>query len=110
MLLATVNWRWLRTKLKFSKGMVAARLLIKGRVQGVFYRQTTKELARALSLTGWVRNLDDGRVEAYVQGDRSVLEQLIEWAKQGPPNARVDSVEVEWQDQPPEMHLRFEVR
>ncbi|NOZ84845.1 MAG: acylphosphatase [Deltaproteobacteria bacterium] len=71
-------------------------LLIRGRVQGVWFRQSTKEQAIRLGLKGWVRNLPDGRVEAVAEGNRPELEKLIEWCRNGPPLARVDEVEVEW--------------
>lgn len=72
------------------------KLRITGRVQGVFYRHSTRIQAQRLALTGWVRNLADGSVEALASGPRPALEELIEWCKEGPPNARVDQVEVKW--------------
>ena len=69
-----------------------------GRVQGVFYRQSTLETANRLELTGWAKNCLDGSVEAVFEGERHAIEQAIEWCKQGPSTARVDSVTVEWQD------------
>ena len=66
---------------------------ISGRVQGVWYRQTTAEKATELGLTGWVRNMADGRVEAVAQGPASVLDTFEAWLHQGPRLARVDSVE-----------------
>ena len=73
-----------------------ARLKISGRVQGVFYRQTTREKARALGLSGWVRNMVDGTVEAEAIGPRERIEALVAWCKQGPPSATVSDVRVEW--------------
>ena len=64
--------------------LVRARLLVSGRVQGVFYRATTRDKAIGLGLTGWVCNLPDGRVEAVAEGSRQEVESLIEWARQGP--------------------------
>jgi acylphosphatase len=72
-------------------------VLIKGRVQGVFFRASTRDEARARGLKGWVRNLPDGRVEALFEGDRQVLEQMLAWCHLGPPYAYVDRVEEEWQ-------------
>lgn len=69
------------------------RLIIAGRVQGVAYRYSAAREAKRLNLCGWVRNLHDGRVEALVQGDESEVEKMIRWCRQGPPGARVDSVE-----------------
>lgn len=76
--------------------MAKAILLIKGRVQGVFYRYSTREKADSLGLSGWVRNLSDGSVEACALGDRGTIESLIEWCKVGPPHADVKSVHVDW--------------
>ena len=76
---------------------VRAHLLISGRVQGVFFRATMQEEAEKLGVTGWVRNLPDGRVEAVVEGPEDKVKQLIEWAHHGPPAARVEKVEVTWQ-------------
>ncbi len=72
----------------------AKHLLIAGRVQGVFYRASTKHEAQRLSLSGWVKNLTDGRVEAVVQGPADDLDELIAWCRTGPAGARVDGVEV----------------
>lgn len=76
--------------------MQRVHLLITGKVQGVFYRASTVETARGLGLTGWVRNLPDGRVEALAEGPREALEALIRWTHDGPPAARVDHVEAHW--------------
>jgi acylphosphatase len=73
-----------------------AHLLVSGRVQGVYYRQSTVEEARRRGLTGWVRNLPDGRVEAEAEGERAEVLALVEWCRSGPPAARVDGVEVAW--------------
>lgn len=74
--------------------MVARQLLISGRVQGVFYRASTQQKAQALGLRGWVRNLPDGRVAAFVQGGEVEVRALIAWCHEGPPMAAVDEVEV----------------
>jgi acylphosphatase len=71
------------------------RLLISGRVQGVWFRGSMQEQADSLGdVKGFVRNLDDGRVEAVVQGDPGMVSKLVEWAHAGPTGARVDRVEV----------------
>jgi acylphosphatase len=77
-----------------STNRVRARVLVSGRVQGVYFRQTTKEVATRNGLTGWVRNLDDGRVEAVFEGDKESIDRTIEWCRTGPPNARVQALDV----------------
>ena len=72
------------------------RYLVSGRVQGVFYRSSARDTARRLGLTGWVRNLSDGRVELVACGNDAALDQLHDWLWQGPPHAQVRQVEVEW--------------
>lgn len=66
--------------------------LIAGRVQGVFFRESTRRQAEALGLSGQAINLDDGRVEVLAQGSSEALDQLAAWLQQGPPAARVDRV------------------
>ncbi|MEO0094915.1 MAG: acylphosphatase [candidate division WOR-3 bacterium] len=73
-------------------------LYISGRVQGVFFRAHTQELAQKLGITGWVRNLDDGRVEVVAEGEETDLQKLIEWCWQGPIGARVDDVEIIYEE------------
>ena len=68
-----------------------------GRVQGVFYRDSTKREARRLGLTGWVRNMADGSVEARLEGTKEQIEEMIAWMHEGPPLALVDRVETLWQ-------------
>jgi acylphosphatase len=67
---------------------------ISGRVQGVYFRANTERKAVSLGLTGWVRNLPDGRVEALFEGDREEAEAMLAWCQTGDPPARVDRVEV----------------
>jgi acylphosphatase len=74
------------------------RLRIRGRVQGVFYRKTAEDQANALGLSGWVRNMSDGSVEAFAVGPKEKLLTYIAWCKQGPPHASVDSVEELWKE------------
>ena len=66
-----------------------------GLVQGVFFRQQTQREAQRLGLSGWVRNLSDGRVEYLAYGPRSRVESLIVWLRQGPPSARVEDLTAE---------------
>ena len=88
---------------------VKATLLIKGRVQGVFFRAYTRDTAVELGLTGWVRNLPLRRVEAVFQGPRERVERAIAWCHQGSPNAQVSEVDVSWSDPDPELTV-FEIR
>jgi acylphosphatase len=73
----------------------AARFFVAGRVQGVAFRAHTRQQALALGLRGHARNLDDGRVEVIAIGDTAAIETLAAWLRQGPPLARVDSVQRE---------------
>ena len=75
-----------------------AHILVNGHVQGVFFRKSVMDLARTLRVTGWVRNLRDGKVEAVAEGEKAKLEQLVEFCHTGPPGARVRDVAVEWSD------------
>ena len=77
---------------------VRVELKIQGLVQGVFYRQSTKETAVRLGLTGWAKNCPDGSVEAVFEGEREAVDAGIEWCRQGPPAAHVTEVTVDWQD------------
>ncbi len=69
-------------------------VFISGIVQGVFFRSSTKDKAEELGITGWVRNLPDGRVEAVFEGDKENVEKMVEWCRNGPEYARVSGVEV----------------
>lgn len=75
--------------------MLCRHYRIIGRVQGVFYRASTHDTARQLGLSGWVRNLPDGSVEAIACGDEAQLARLEHWLHQGPPLAMVDNVEIQ---------------
>jgi acylphosphatase len=72
--------------------MKRMRVIISGRVQGVFFRAYTQETALALKLTGWVRNLHDGSVEAVFEGEDTNIQTMLEWCKKGPPHAIVNKV------------------
>jgi acylphosphatase len=87
---------------------IARHLRITGLVQGVFFRAWTREQAEQLDIRGWVRNCPDGAVEAHLEGDKSAVEQLIDSMRQGPPNARVDHLQVG--EAAAENFGRFEVR
>ena len=72
--------------------MIAWRLVIRGRVQGVGYRVAIAEAASALGVAGWARNRRDGTVEAVVQGDDAAVQRLLAWCRHGPPSARVTAI------------------
>ena len=75
--------------------MKTVRLTIKGKVQGVFYRATAKDVADLIGVKGWVRNLPDNNVEITVTATEESLQKFINWCKQGPPKAKVEDVIVE---------------
>jgi acylphosphatase len=72
---------------------VRVRVVVSGRVQGVFFRASCADEARRRGLGGWVRNLPDGRVEAAFEGEEPQVAAMVEWCRRGPPGARVDAVE-----------------
>ena len=80
--------------------MKKVHVTISGRVQGVFFRGATERTANNLQLTGWVRNREDGRVEAVFEGEDRAVDQMVAWCRTGPPAARVDDVRTE--DEPSE--------
>ncbi|WP_018258563.1 acylphosphatase [Halomicrobium katesii] len=85
-----------------------AHVFVSGKVQGVFYRATTRETAGETGVDGWVKNLADGRVEAVFEGPASAVESMVEWCHEGSPRARVDGVEVEYEE--PRDTDGFEIR
>ena len=74
-----------------------AYVLVIGRVQGVFFRSTTALEAQPRGITGWARNLPDGRVEAVFEGEREAVEAMIAFCRRGPRGARVTNVDVRWE-------------
>jgi acylphosphatase len=72
-----------------------AHVFVSGRVQGVFFRQNTVRQAQNLGVRGWVKNLDDGRVEAVFEGEESAVNALVEFCRKGPRGAMVTDVQVE---------------
>ncbi len=76
---------------------VRARAVISGRVQGVFFRASTRDEARRLGISGWVRNLPNGDVEALFEGDKNTVNRMLAWCYQGPPYAAVAEVKVTWE-------------
>jgi acylphosphatase len=87
---------------------VRARVLVRGRVQGVWFRQSTADAARALGVDGWARNLDDGRVEAVFEGTAASVGSALDYVRTGPERARVDDVEISYE--PPTGETGFAVR
>ncbi len=77
---------------------LCVRCVVTGRVQGVFYRASTRHEAQRLGLTGYARNLMDGRVEVVACGEKEAVETLREWLRKGPPDAQVSSVACEFID------------
>jgi acylphosphatase len=75
--------------------MKTLHLRIHGRVQGVWFRESMRREAERLGASGWVRNAPDGSVEAMVQGSETAVDALVDWARRGPPQARVDRIEIE---------------
>jgi acylphosphatase len=88
--------------------VVRYRVLVSGRVQGVFFRDTCRRLAREHGVAGWVRNLPDGRVEAVFEGPAGDVGAMVEWSRHGPRYAAVDHVDI--QAEPPEGLEEFRVR
>lgn len=76
------------------RAMRRVHVLVTGRVQGVFYRASCAERARALRLAGWVRNAPDGRVEAVFEGPQDAVEVMLGWCREGPRHARVVAADV----------------
>jgi len=89
--------------------MACQRFQVKGLVQGVFFRASTQEKAQQLGLTGWVKNLPDGRVEVLANGKEEDLKEFYIWLQQGPPMANVSDVEMT-EGTPDEIFRQFEVR
>ena len=75
--------------------MKTIRLTIKGKVQGVFYRATAKDVADQLGIKGWVKNLPDNKVEIKATASEEILQKFMNWCNQGPPRAKVNDVIVE---------------
>lgn len=77
------------------------RAVVRGRVQGVYYRASAVDVASGLGLSGYARNLPDGSVEVVARGPRSQLDQMVDWLHRGPTLARVTGVDVDWGDHSP---------
>ncbi|MBD3171728.1 acylphosphatase [Candidatus Bathyarchaeota archaeon] len=85
--------------------MIRAHIYVEGRVQGVGFRANTRRTANRLGLTGWVRNLRDGRVEIIAEGEEEMIDRLIQWCHRGPTMAHVTNVTVEKGDAKGEFNL-----
>jgi acylphosphatase len=88
--------------------MSSVRFVVSGIVQGVFFRASTQAHARELGLSGYAKNLADGRVEVVASGNDEALARLAEWLRHGPPSARVDALEREPLEQ--QAHVGFTTR
>jgi acylphosphatase len=75
---------------------IRAHILVSGRVQGVYFRQSTLQEAQILGVNGWVRNLMDGRVEAVFEGEEHSVKTLVNYCRQGPPSAKVSNIDVSY--------------
>ena len=91
-----------------STDRTRAHVFVTGTVQGVYYRATTRDAARDRGVDGWVRNLDDGRVEAAFEGPEDAVREMVEWCHTGSPAATVEGVDVEYED--PEGEDGFRIR
>ena len=89
--------------------IVKAHVVIEGRVQGVFYRASTCEKAKLLNINGWVKNCPDGRVEAVFEGEKIIVNKMIDWCHKGPQGAFVDNVKVDW-EKPEVKYPDFSIR
>ena len=79
-----------------NKDHEQAHVYVSGEVQGVFFRDSTREKAQQLGLSGWVKNLPDGRVEALFEGPSKEVREMVRWCEHGPPHAAVENVEIEF--------------
>jgi acylphosphatase len=86
-----------------------ARVSVSGRVQGVFFRDSAREKAEGLGLSGWVKNTPDGRVEALFEGPSEKVREMVEWCERGPSQASVDSVDTDFEEARGDLE-GFEVR
>ena len=77
---------------------IRVHVFISGKVQGVFFRSSTRLLAVELGLCGWVKNLPDGRVEAVFEGEKEAIEKMLEWCRKGPEYAKVENMDIVEED------------
>lgn len=76
---------------------IRAHVFVSGKVQGVYFRQNAMQTAKKYNTTGWVRNLDDGRVEVLIEGDEQNVRKIVEWCHQGPAASKIDTVDVRYE-------------
>lgn len=93
----------------FSEKFRRIRIYVSGSVQGVFFRDSTREKAQKLGVKGWVKNLADGRVEIMVEGEKEKVKELVEWSRKGPLIARVEDIEIKEEEYKGEFDS-FEIR
>ena len=91
-----------------ERGVTRAHVKASGRVQGVFFRAETRDRARSLGLSGWVRNAADGSVEAAFEGPSERVRSMLEWCRRGPAHAVVKDLSVDWEE--PRGERGFEIR
>lgn len=90
---------------------VRCHIFISGLVQGVFFRSTTEQMAGVLGLKGWVRNTENGKVEVLIEGEKEKVEEMIKWLHKGSSMARVEKVDIEWQEYKgefPDFKIRYD--
>ncbi len=87
---------------------VRARVVFKGKVQGVWFRANTQMKARQFGISGWVKNLDNGNVEAVFEGDETIVKKLIEWCTKSQPYAQVTDAVIKWEAPAGEGGFRIE--
>jgi acylphosphatase len=95
--------------MKNTRDQLRARVIVHGLVQGVWFRASTKDEADRLGVTGWVRNLPDGSVEALFEGPTKKVEAIVGWCHRGPAGAKVNSVDIAWEPYTREFD-HFEIR
>lgn len=91
-----VNFRDSKNPAQENDKKTSVRLLVNGKVQGVYFRFNMQQVAKKNSVFGWVRNLADGRVEALLEGNKNDVDKVIEWSKKGPENSRVDDLKIDY--------------
>jgi acylphosphatase len=84
-------------------------IFVSGKVQGVFFRENTREKAAEFGLNGFIRNLQNGKVEAIFEGEKEKIEKIIQWIKKGPETTQVENIEINWQNYKGEFK-NFEIR